>query len=144
MVDRLTGQINLTALAPFTSFTSRTSNSSQTPWITSVSTEHIHYNWYCVLKVWPLSWAWIICPQKNLNFSQFFFIIPLPLEFLTASGPSECDVPPHLAQPCCVALRRALIWGLYPDWLKALLIGYLRLNTTSNSGQRYSSWHINR
>ena len=97
----------------------------------------------CV-KVWPLSWAWIICPQKNLNFSQFFFIIPLPLEFLTASGPSECDVPPHLAQPCCVALRRALIWGLYPDWLKALLIGYLRLNTTSNSGQRYSSWHINR
>ena len=25
------------------------------------------------------------------------------------------DVPPHLAQPCYVALGRALIWGLYPD-----------------------------
>ena len=43
MVDRLTGQINLTALAHIYPFTSRFTNSSQTPWITSVSTEHIHY-----------------------------------------------------------------------------------------------------
>ena len=31
------------------------------------------------------------------------------------------DVPPHLAQPCCVALGRALIWGLYPDWFEGLV-----------------------
>ena len=34
------------------------------------------------------------------------------------------DMPPHSAQPCYVALVQALIWGLYPDWLRALAIGF--------------------
>ena len=37
------------------------------------------------------------------------------------------DVPPHLAQPCCVALGRALIWGLLRDGTLYLCLvhGYL-------------------
>ena len=33
-------------------------------------------------------------------------------------------MPPHLVQPCYVALGQALIWGLYPDWFRALSIGF--------------------
>ena len=48
MVDRLAGQITLTALShTFPPFASRLTNSSQTPRITSVSTEQIHYTPYC-------------------------------------------------------------------------------------------------
>ena len=31
------------------------------------------------------------------------------------------DVPPRLAQPFYVALGRALIWGLYPDWFEGFV-----------------------
>ena len=34
--------------------------------------------------------------------------------FFLHQGRLSSDVPPHLAQPCYVALGRALIWGLYP------------------------------
>ena len=60
-------------------------------------------------------------------------IIKLPLllllstflrNFILRQGPLSSDVPPHLAQPCYVALGQALIWGLYPDWLRALSTGF--------------------
>ena len=35
------------------------------------------------------------------------------------------DVPPHLAQPCYVALGRALIWGLYPDYYFIVISIYI-------------------
>ena len=31
------------------------------------------------------------------------------------------DVPPRLAQPFYVALGRAPIWGLYPDWFEGFV-----------------------
>ena len=44
-----------------------------------------------------------------------FFIICLPLEFLPVLGLLTQNVPPHLVQPCYVALGWALLWGLYSD-----------------------------
>ena len=77
MVDRLTGQIDLTALAPLTPFTSRTSSSSQTPWIASVSTEQIHYSRLCLVGLKQLILHFILkytlvhkpfFSQKSINF----------------------------------------------------------------------------
>ena len=31
------------------------------------------------------------------------------------------NVPPHLVQPCYLALGRALIWGLYPNWFEGFV-----------------------
>ena len=52
-------------------------------------------------------------PEVKILFCLWFFLSAfLPNFFLCQDGLSG-DVPPHLAQPCYVALGRALIWGLY-------------------------------
>ena len=51
-------------------------------------------------------------------FFFFFFFFCLPssqISFLRHNQLSG-DLPPHLVQPCKLALGEALIWGLYPDW----------------------------
>ena len=62
MVDWLAGQTTLTALShTCPPFASRLTNSSQTPWITSVSTEQIHYK-ACPKKCYfhsPLETFWL-------------------------------------------------------------------------------------
>ena len=67
----------------------------------------------------------ILCLQETeieVNFlCDHFFYLPFWNFFLHQDRLSG-DVPPHLAQPCYVSLGRALIWGLYPDWLRALRI----------------------
>ena len=48
----------------------------------------------------------------HLLLTYIFFFIRLPSEFLCWHGDVQ---PPHLVQPCYIALGRALNWGLYPD-----------------------------
>ena len=61
----------------------------------------------------------IVCP----GLSNAIFLLSAFLQNLFLRQDSlSSDVPPHLAQPCYVALRRALIWDLYPDWLRALMV----------------------
>ena len=60
---------------------------------------------YCSIKEYFYFWA-----STSITFFSSAFLWNF---FLCLSD----DVPPHLVQPCYVALGRALIWGLYPDWL---------------------------
>ena len=46
------------------------------------------------------------------NYKQFF-LSALLRNFFLCQDPLSGVVPPHLAQPCCVALGWALIWGKY-------------------------------
>ena len=57
--------------------------------------------WVFLTSLLPLSSPFVLKPNA-------FFIICLPVEFLPPSRRLSYDVPPHLAQPCCVALGRAL------------------------------------
>ena len=51
--------------------------------------------------------------QGQVNYFLFF------INFFLRQDHLSSDVPPHLTQPCYVAIGRALIWGLYPYWLRA-------------------------
>ena len=46
------------------------------------------------------------------------FLSTLLQNFFLCQDRQSSVVPPHLAQPCYVALGRALIWGLNPDWFE--------------------------
>ena len=62
----------------------------------------------------------------------FNFFIRLPPEFLSCVS-WTADMPPHLAQPCYVALGQALIWGLYPYELRALFNSHNTLLATAST-----------
>ena len=86
----------------------------------SVSIQNPEWKNYSFWMFLPLG-----CPSyRSLMFSVLtarVFFICLPLEFLPCV--SDCwhsDVPPHLAQPCNVALGRALIWGFCScEWVSS-------------------------
>ena len=61
-------------------------------------------------------------------FFFLFFALSIIIIFLLSAFLQEFFLwtterwwPPHLAQPCCVALGRALIRGLYPDWFEGFV-----------------------
>ena len=61
---------------------------------------------------------------KEINLKKIFiqiissFLSPFLRNFFLCQDRLSGDVPPHLAQPCYIALGWALIWGLYPDELR--------------------------
>ena len=55
---------------------------------------------------------------------QSFFSFAFLRDFVLRQERLSSDLPPHLVHPCYVALGRPLIWGLYPDWLRPLSIGF--------------------
>ena len=56
---------------------------------------------------------WMYFQHKRTTANTF--LSPFLQNFFLCYDSWHGDVPPHLAQPCNVALGRTLIWGLYPD-----------------------------
>ena len=56
---------------------------------------------------------WRAKKKLSVFFKYFSIIFAFLQNFFLCQDRLSSDVPPHLGQPCYVALGRALIWGLY-------------------------------
>ena len=87
-------------------------------------------NWKCYKMLNPRIF------QLPTQFQGRFFKSAFLWNFFLCQDRLSSDVPPHLAQPCYVALGRALIWGLYINFFLFSYFNLLVINIKQNRNEK--------